>query len=98
MDLLSVGKIRLPASMTATSTPKSVIKDANSKPMTPPPMIASDWGNLSSLNISSLDSTVFPSNGKKGKGIGDEPVQINTLLFGINSDSPFSYSTEIVPL
>src|SRR5699024_11307295 len=74
------------------------MRDANSKPITPPPMIASDCGNSSNFNISSLDNTMSPSNGKNGNDIGLDPVQISTLLFGINSDSPSSYSTETVPL
>ena len=37
MDLLSEGNIRLPASITLTFTFKSVSKEANSRPITPPP-------------------------------------------------------------
>ena len=40
MDLLSEGNIRLPASITLTFTFKSVSKEANSRPITPPPTIA----------------------------------------------------------
>lgn len=53
--LLSVGKILSPASITVTSTPKSIINDANSIPITPPPIIPILDGNVFNDNISSLD-------------------------------------------
>ena len=55
MDLLSEGNIRLPASITLTFTFKSVSKEANSRPITPPPTIAILSGSVSICNISSLD-------------------------------------------
>ena len=61
-------------------------------------MIANLCGSVFNLRISSLDSICLWSNLMNGRDCGDDPVAISTFLLGSISDSPSSYSTEIVPL
>ena len=76
----SVGaRIRGSASMIVTSLPMSASIDANSAPITPPPMMATRAGSSSSSSTWSDDSTRVPSKSRRGSERGYEPVAITRL-------------------
>ena len=69
-----MGRMRGSASSSVTSLPTSTSIDANSAPITPPPMIATRGGTSSSSSTWSDDSTRTPSKSRPGSDRGTEPV------------------------
>ena len=67
------GRILGSASSTVTLVPRSVIIEANSHPMAPPPMTAAVAGSGCSDSSSSEVSTIWPSTSKPGMVRGTEP-------------------------
>src|SRR5439155_8234654 len=68
------------ASSSVTWVPRSLIIEANSQPMAPPPITATDEGNCSSISTSSDVITYLPSTSKPGRVRGTDPVAMMTLL------------------
>mmetsp|Transcript_18201 Transcript_18201/g.60884 ORF Transcript_18201/g.60884 Transcript_18201/m.60884 type:complete len:207 (+) Transcript_18201:1182-1802(+) len=68
------------ASMKVTSEPNAVYTSANSRPMYPEPMIATQSGTHSSLRASSEVNTVLPSTSMPGGTNGTEPVAMMMSL------------------
>ena len=79
--------IRGKASTTVTWLPRAWKINANSQPITPPPMIRMDSGIVFRVRASLLERMWVPSKGKAGKTIGREPEAMIILSTG-NSSSP----------
>ena len=67
------------ASSIVTSLPMSTSIDANSAPITPPPMIATRGGSSVSSSTWSDERTRVPSKSRPGSERGYEPVAITRL-------------------
>ena len=72
-SLSTPGRICGSASRIVTSAPRSLIIEANSQPMAPPPMTATLAGSSVISNTSSEVNTVLPSTSKPGMVRGTEP-------------------------
>ena len=76
----SVGaRMRGSASITVTSLPMSTRVDANSTPITPPPMMPTRGGTSVSSSTWSDDRTRTPSKSRPGSARGDDPVVMTRL-------------------
>src|SRR6476469_554327 len=67
------GRIVSMASSTVTCTPRSLNMEANSHPITPPPMIAAEAGSASRASTSSEVSTRLPSTSNPGRLRATDP-------------------------
>ncbi len=80
---LSVGaRMRGSASIIVTSLPMSTSIDANSTPITPPPMMATRGGSSVRLSTWSDERTRTPSKSSPGSALGVEPVAIRRFAPG----------------
>jgi len=78
-------------SMMCTLTPKLFMIEANSQPITPPPITARLDGSLSSLRMPVEESTFTSSIAMPGSDLGSEPVA--RMIHWALMDSPSARST-----
>ena len=76
------------ASNTVTEVPRSENMEANSHPIAPPPMTATDAGRLSRASTSSEVSTTVPSMSNPGIVRGTEPAARTTSVPEISVEVP----------
>src|SRR3954454_13377082 len=72
-----------------TFVPRSLIIDANSQPMAPPPTTTAEPGSLSMDSNSSLVTTSLPSMSKPRIVLGSDP-DARMIASAVNSTSPLS--------
>ena len=94
ISLSMLARMRSSASTTVTRQPRALNTEANSMPITPPPMMTRLWGSLSQSSSSSLVTTPGKSAPGIGGTAGVEPVAMR--MCSVSSSVP-SGSTRTRP-